>query len=302
MNKTINKFSFAIIASIIFVIYWFSLFTKAGFQSITIVLGILLIGILANFFSEKLKIIGGKSSLPLLFTVFFLSILPEKLLLIDLFYVAIILILFYVIFSASTKNNNYNQSIIHIGLLAGLFQLFFSWAFISIILLLIIGVRHTKFNPRQYLLFGIYFLMVIFTYYLTIYVLEIDFGLDKFFPEIKYTLPNVTKVAYYAVILLVLLGYLPNLSSFPFRYPVQYQTFHSSLILCVLGTFGLYCLGGENVFEYFYLIIFALFISTFFHHFIKKKLIKILFFCYLMVLIGFQYLSYLYHYLLNMWL
>jgi hypothetical protein len=302
VNKTINQFSFAIISSIVFVIYWFSLLTKAGFQSFDIVLGILLMGILVNFFSKKLEIIGGKSSLPLLFTVLFLSILPEKLIIIDLLYAAILLILFYVIFSSSTKNKNYSQSIIHIGLLAGFFQLFFSWAFISTIILLIIGVRRTSFNPRQYLLFGIYFTMVIFTYYLTIFVLEIDFGSVKFFPKITYTFPNVLKVEYSAVILLVLLGYIPNLSRFPFRYPVQYKTFHTSLIFCVLGIFGLYMLGGENIFEYFYLSVFAMFVSTFFYHFLKKKFIKILFFCFVMVLIGFQYLSYLYHYLQNLWL
>ena len=299
MNKTINTFSFAIVSSIIFVIYWFSLLTKEGFQSIKVVLGILFIGILINFLSEKLKIIGGKSSLPILFTVMLLSILPEKLLLLDLLYTAILLILFYAIFSSSPKNTNYSQSIIHIGLLAGFFQLFFSWAFISTILLLMIGIRHTSYNARQYLLFGIYFFMVILTFHLSIFVLEIDFGSDKLFPEFKYAMPKVSKVEYYMVILLILLGYIPNLSNFPFRYPVQYQTFHTSLIFCVLGAMGLYYLGGENVFEYFYLVVFSLFISTFFYHLLKKKLIKILFFCFLIVLIGFQYLSYLYHYLLN---
>lgn len=277
MTHIFHRFSFAFTCSIIFLVVHYKLFFAKNINQISIAVGVLLISLIVNYFSLKQKVIGGKTHLPLLLSSIFITTLVPELKFTNLFWVIILFPVSSFFISSKDYNEGESQHLIHLGILAGIMQLFYEWTVIFFIIFLFVGMRHLTYTVRQYVLFFIYFIIVLLIFSLIVFVLELDIKIDDFLPSFNINRKIALNSEFYIVFGAILIGYLPQISKFPFRYPVKSQILHFSLMFSVLGYALMILLNGGTTFYIFSCVVFSLLLATYFFYNTNNKIKRILF-------------------------
>lgn len=263
-------------------------FIQSGFS--------LLLGLGVNFLSLRLKIIGGKTHLPLILSVVFFSILIPEIGIKDILLTLVFVPVFVFFISNIENRENSNQNLIHLGILAGVMQILYAWTVFVFLIFILIGLRHTAYSIRQYVLFLFYFILILFIYTLVVFVLELENEFQDFLPKLNLSFPDFLVTKFYIIIGFLIFGYLLRLNSFQFRYPVKSTILHFSLFFSlIIFAFGGF-FGGGNLFYILMSIVLSWQLSTYFYYQTNRKIGKVIFLLFIISVAFWDYFEQLYHY------
>ena len=233
--------------------YWFIL--DFGNTSLLLKLGLLLVeGLLLNYFCFRYGILGQESNMPLvLFSVLSVLIVPD-LSYSDLIYAIIWLAAVFLAFEGRENPDKSTNYMIYFGILLGVAQTINNISVLLIIPVFVLFIQTGTRGTRSFLLSGVYFLMVLFSYSGIVYVMEIQHVIWKLIPilSIDYTAFNsiITKL-FFPFILLSIATHILLLNSYKFRFPNKSKNLNYTMLIQLIISLMLLAITSEiNLFIY----------------------------------------------------
>ncbi|MDB4107823.1 hypothetical protein N9595_05100 [Bacteroidia bacterium] len=233
--------------------YWFIL--DFGSTSLLLKLGLLLVeGLLLNYFCLRYSILGLESNMPLvLFSILSVLIVPD-LSYSDLIYGIIWLAAVFLAFECRENPNASTNYMIYFGVLLGVAQTINHISVLLIIPVFILFLQTGTRGPRSFILSGVYFLMIVFSYAGVVYVMGIQHKIWELIPRlsIDYTAFNtiITKL-FFPFILLSIAIHILLVNSYKFRFPNKSKNLNYTMLIQLIIALILLAITSEiNLFIY----------------------------------------------------
>ena len=191
-------------------------------------------GLLLNFICIRFKILGQKSSMPIvLFTLCSVLIMPS-LSAEDIIYGAIWLGSAFLAFEARDNETQSNNYMILLGILLGVAQTINNISIVLTLPIFILFIQTGSGSTRGFILSLIYVAMVLFSYAGILYVIELEYKIPELLPTLSldYSVFDTILIKLFVPSIVIgLIIHLFSINNYAFRYPNKSKILNYTMLI-----------------------------------------------------------------------
>ena len=191
-------------------------------------------GLFLNYICFRFKILGQKSSVPIvLFTICSVLIMPS-LSVADIIYGAVWLGSAFLAFEARDNEIQNTNYMILLGILLGVAQTINNISIVLTLPIFILFIQTGSRSTRGFILSLIYMAMVLFSYVGILYVMELEYKIPELLPTLSldYSVFDTILIKLFVPSIVIgLIIHLFSINNYAFRYPNKTKIFNFTMII-----------------------------------------------------------------------